>query len=214
MTPLTLGGHQGASVEIDMCGSCRAIWFDRYESLQLSAASVLKLFSLMADHGTASPPHEAPACPRCAAPLLLTHDRQHNTPFQYWRCDREHGRFITYMDFLREKDFIKPLSPQQISELQQHVETVNCGNCGGLIDLARGSICPHCGSPLSLLDFPHMEATLAKFHGGELADRSKAPEPSATRSPLPPFDAAALARGGVTVDEDLKRFLKWLQSRP
>ena len=143
MTRLTLGGHQGASVDIDLCGSCRAIWFDRHESLQLSAASVLKLFSMLADHGTASPPRGALSCPRCRSPLLLTHDRQHNTAFQYWRCDSEHGRFITYIDFLREKDFIKPLSPQQLAALQQHVGTINCGNCGGPIDLARGSICPH-----------------------------------------------------------------------
>lgn len=210
MTSLMLGGHQGASVEIDMCGACRAFWFDRYESLQLSAGSILKLFSMMADHGTASPPRRDMQCPRCAAPLLLTHDLQNTTPFQYWRCDRGHGRFITYVDFLREKDFIKPLSPQQLAQLREHVGTVNCGNCGGPIDLTRGSTCPHCGSPLSLLDFPHMEATLARLQDGEAFNRRATPQESEPKSPLMPFDVASIARSGVTVDDDLRRFLKWL----
>jgi hypothetical protein len=212
MTLLTLGGHQGASVEIDMCGSCRAFWFDRYESLQLSAASILKLFSLMADHGTASPPRQGMACPRCGSGLVLTHDVQNTTRFQYWRCDWEHGRFISYIDFLREKDFIKPLSPQQLAALQEHVGTVNCGNCGGPIDLAHGSICPHCGSPLSLLDVPHMEATLARLQDGEAFNHKDTPQSSVAKPPLMPFDVATLAHNGITVDEDLKRFVKWLQT--
>jgi hypothetical protein len=32
------------------------------------------------------------------------------------------------------------------------VQTIHCSNCGAPIDLARGSACPHCRSPLSMLD--------------------------------------------------------------
>ena len=35
MTALTLDGHLGGKVEIDLCGACHAIWFDRFENLQL-----------------------------------------------------------------------------------------------------------------------------------------------------------------------------------
>jgi hypothetical protein len=88
--------------------------------------------------------------------LLLTNDRQRNTPFRYWRCDREHGRLITFFDFLREKDFIRPLSAPQLAELRQNVQTVNCSNCGAPIDLSGASACTHCGTPVSMLDVRHI----------------------------------------------------------
>src|SRR5262249_10109259 len=74
------------------------------------------------------------------------------TAFRYWRCPHEHGRLITYFDFLREKDFIRPLSPQQLAELRQNVQMVNCSNCGAPIDLGHASACEHCGTPISTLD--------------------------------------------------------------
>jgi hypothetical protein len=85
--------------------------------------------------------------------LLLTNDRQRNTPFRYWRCDREHGRLITFFDFLREKDFIHPLSGAELAALRQNVQMVNCSNCGAPIDLTgAASSCAHCGTPVSMLD--------------------------------------------------------------
>ena len=51
MTEMSLEGHLGRGVAIDICATCQAIWFDGYESLQLSAASVLKLFRLIGDNG-------------------------------------------------------------------------------------------------------------------------------------------------------------------
>ncbi len=54
------------------------------------------------------------------------------------RCPGRHGRLITFFNFLREKNFIRPLSAAQIEELRQNVRTVNCSNCGAPIDLAKG----------------------------------------------------------------------------
>lgn len=157
-------GHQGTSVEIDLCGACRALWFDQFESLRLAPGSTLELFSVMAQHGTASAvTAKRPVCPRCARPLLETHDRQRQTTFDYWRCEAEHGRFITFVNFLREKDFIRPLTPQQIAELKASAQTINCGNCGAPVDLTRESVCAHCGSPLSILDMKQMQATIAQL---------------------------------------------------
>jgi uncharacterized paraquat-inducible protein A len=86
---------------------------------------------------------------------------QNTTRFQYWQCPRDLGHFITFLDFLREKDFIRPLTPQQIADLRQNVQTLNCSNCGGPIDLAKDSICPHCGSALSMLDMKQMAQMVA-----------------------------------------------------
>ena len=113
-------------------------WFDAHESLQLSPGAVLKLFRLIGEHALRGAPRRRagdPPVPGAASACSLTHDQQRNTRFQYLRCPRDHGRLITFVDFLREKDFIRPLSPQQIDELRQNVQTVNCSNCGAPIDL-------------------------------------------------------------------------------
>ena len=160
MDRLTLDAVLGAKVDVDVCTQCRAFWFEPFETLHLTPASTLELFKRIAE----TPPGGAfPAkseCPTCGAALVLTHDRQRNTPFTYWRCDRGHGRFTPFLDFLREKDFVKPLSPQQIAELRENVRTIHCGNCGAPIDLAHDSACAHCGAPLSMLDMKKMAAMM------------------------------------------------------
>src|SRR5437016_2114627 len=99
MTTLSLDGHVGTTVEIDTCASCRAFWFDQYESLRLAPSAVLKLFTLMAEQGSTSQPfRQSLACPRCGTHLALTHDMQQTTPFQYWRCPQAHGRLISFLE--------------------------------------------------------------------------------------------------------------------
>src|SRR5919109_1451256 len=150
----TFDGHLGRSVEVDLCFSCQAFWFDARESLSLTPGSTLRLFKLIGDRSGRSQPSEADLakCPRCRGRLRQTHDMQRATRFQYLRCPNGHGRFITFFDFLREKDFIRPLSAAQVAELRRNVQAVNCSNCGAPVDLGRGSVCAHCGSPLSMLD--------------------------------------------------------------
>lgn len=154
MVSRTLPGQHGTSGTIDLCVSCQAFWFDGYESLQLSAGSTLQLFQVIA--AAASAPRRTPSpaspCPRCRARLVPVHDLARNTRFRYGRCPNGHGRFITFFDFLREKQFVRPLSPAQLAELRTQVQTVNCANCGAPVDLVTTSACDHCGSPLSLFD--------------------------------------------------------------
>jgi hypothetical protein len=158
MTTLTLEGHLGRTVAVDVCDGCQAFWFDRFESLQLSPGATLTLFSRMHDEPSAARPfRRTPACPRCRATLALSWDRQRATRFQYWRCPADDGRFITFLEFLKEKDFIRPLSPEQLAELRSQVRTINCSNCGAPVDLSRETACRHCGSPLSMLDLQQMQ---------------------------------------------------------
>jgi hypothetical protein len=173
MEGLSLDGHVGstATVNIDVCHGCQAFWFDAHESLQLSPGATLRLFQLITEassHGK-TPISTFLRCPRCQMRLLLTNDLQRNTPFRYWRCDRGDGRFITFFDFLREKSFIRPLSSQQIAELRRNVQSVNCSNCGGPVDLATRSSCTHCGTPLSMLDLKQTEEVIAQLrHAAEV----------------------------------------------
>jgi hypothetical protein len=161
----TLDDHLGRPVEIDACDACQAFWFDNSESPRLTPAATLTLFSVIA----AALPRRSGSigrvlkCPGCGSRLLETQDMQRNTRFSYSRCPHGHGRFTTFFNFLREKDFIRPLSAEQLDELRRNVQTVNCSNCGAAVSLARGSSCGHCGSPLSILDMRQTERVVEQL---------------------------------------------------
>jgi len=169
MAEHALGGHMGTSVVIDVCLPCQSFWFDGRESLQLTPASTLKLFKVIGE--TATKRHLLPAripCPRCDAALEGVEDVQRTTKFRYRRCPKQHGRFITFFDFLREKDFVKPLSGAQLDDLRAHLDTANCSNCGAPVDLARTTTCAHCGSPLSMLDLKHAQAVIEGLRAADV----------------------------------------------
>ncbi len=165
MTALSLQSQGAGRVVIDACEACHVFWFDQFESVKLTPASTLQLFELIGRHSTGSKVKLADAirCPRCSSRLVPTHDRQRGTRFEYLRCDQRHGRLITFFHFLREKDFIRPLTPQQLAELRHNLHTVNCSNCGGPVDLAHGSACAHCGSPISMLDMKQAERLVSQL---------------------------------------------------
>lgn len=187
MESLGLQGHGGTPIEIDLCRSCHAFWFDAHESLQLSPGSTLQLFSLIGEGTTTVRTTLASnlRCPRCKVRLAPTNDWQRNTSFRYWRCDNGHGRFITFFDFLREKNFIRALSPAQIDELKENVQTISCSNCGAPIDLAKASTCGHCGTPLSMIDMKQAETVVNELK------RAAEPKPI---DPALPIDLARARR--------------------
>jgi hypothetical protein len=161
-------------VTIDLCFPCQSLWFDTHESLALTPASTLTLFRLIGEHtGRPSPTAaELARCPRCKGRLRLTTDLQRHTRFQYLRCPNNHGRLTTFLEFLKEKQFIRALTAPQIAELRANVQTLNCSNCGAPVDLAKASACGHCGSPLSMLDLTQAQALVEQL---QKADRSGQP---------------------------------------
>lgn len=169
-----LDAHNGRSVTIDRCVPCQAFWFDSYESLALTPASTLTLFRVIGEQATRPSPTAADLakCPRCRGRLRLTTDLQRHTRFQYLRCPNGHGRLITFFDFLKEKQFVRALTTQQIADLRASVQTINCSNCGAAVDLAKESACGHCGSPLSMLDLQQAGTLVAEL---QRADRSGQP---------------------------------------
>ncbi len=170
MASMTLDGHMGAQVIIDVCVTCQAFWFDRFESLQLSPGSTLKLMKCIGEHSSPGKP-KLPAvlqCPRCATALRLAHNMQRNMPFTYWRCPNDEGHFISFFEFLKEKNFIHPLSPEQIKELRQNVQSVNRSNCGASINLQSNAVCPYCHAPISMLDMKQPQRMLEQLkHAAE-----------------------------------------------
>ena len=169
MAPQDFDAHYGRAVTLDVCHGCGLIWFDRQESLALTPGAVLKLFREINEHQADRHPFQpgAMACPRCQGTLVTTTDHVRATAFTYWRCPDDEGHAITFFDFLREKNFVKPLSPERLAELRRYAPSVRCSACGAPIDLARESVCSHCGAPLSMLDPDQVETMVRELQRAE-----------------------------------------------
>jgi len=165
------------AVVIDICHPCQAFWFDTRESVALTAGSTLALFRIIGDKtgrpGPAATP--TPRCPRCRNPLQETNDLQKSTRFRYQACPKGDGRFITFFDFLREKEFVKPLTAKQIAELRQQVQAVNCSNCGAPVEVQQNAACAHCSSPLSMFDMQHAEKLVAQLQKADTLAKAAQP---------------------------------------
>ncbi len=158
----TFTGNYGTPVPIDLCYACHSLWFDSHENLRLSPKAILHLFRIIHEK-QAEPRHSLPDrmfCPRCAGQMVLTNDRQRNTQFHYFACERGHGRFITFFQFLREKNFVRSLDPKEVAKLKAHVTTLNCSNCGAAVDIDKTSHCTYCRTPISMLDLQQVEKNL------------------------------------------------------
>jgi hypothetical protein len=148
---------------VDLCDRCHALWFDSFESAQLAPAAILALFREVArapDPSRRALPSSMP-CPRCRRTLANTQDLRHNTRFGYWRCPEGHGRLTPFVQFLREKDFIRPLSQEELARLKEHVRSIRCSGCGASVELARDMVCRYCGAPIEALDPDALARTVA-----------------------------------------------------
>ena len=175
--------NYGTVVPIDICHPCGTLWFDKWEDLALTPGAVLRLFVVINDNQPAqrNPLGANLSCPLCRARLVLTTDMQRTTRFQYWRCPAEHGHFMTFFHFLREKNFIRPLSVAEVDALKRNVRNVTCSSCGAPVDLNAGSVCPYCRAPLSRLDAKLVDfvvRVLKREEGGRMEANHGAVDPT------------------------------------
>ena len=171
MRAYRVDGQLDRDVDIDVCVPCQSIWFDAHEHLQLTPGATLTLFRVIGENVTRPvwQDKDIAHCPRCRAQLRQTHDLQRATRFEYYKCPNQHGRLTSFFDFLKEKDFIKPLLPHQIAELRKYAHAVNCSNCGAPVDLAANAQCTHCGSPLTMLDLEQADRLIEQLKGADHA---------------------------------------------
>ena len=172
MAALCLEARPLGHLTLDFCVGCRGIWFDPHESNQLAPASVLELFKVIstARAEEAQPIAARLACPRCKQALLLTHDVVRSGRFAYHRCPSDHGRFTPFAQFLTEKGFVRHLGKAEIEQVAVGIGQIACHACGGPIDLKRDTACPHCRSPIAVLDAEAMSKAF-KFYGAAAAPR-------------------------------------------
>jgi hypothetical protein len=157
--------HVDTALEIDICWPCHVIWFDNLESVSMSAQSVIDLFQQINDRRDA--PRQivsmAGKCPICRESLLQSFDFSKTGRFQYQRCPNGHGRLITFVQFLREKQFVRTLSQVELAKLSVTVKQVRCSSCGAGIDIEHDAACTHCGAPISVLDDGAVAKALAEL---------------------------------------------------
>jgi len=162
MTKQALPTSAGGVVQLDLCFTCRGIWFDHQENLKLSAQAVLTLFRQLHAHrmdAAQALPH-ALSCPRCNDALVQGFDVVKSGRYITHRCTQRHGRFSTFAAFMIEKGFVRQLTPVEVQDIAQRLEVINCSNCGAPVDLRQSHVCPHCRTALSLLDPMAVERAL------------------------------------------------------
>jgi hypothetical protein len=182
---------------VDLCALCQALWFDPMESPQLSPKATLELFRAIhaarPEARRALPRHMT--CPRCDTPLAETQDLQHTTRFSYYRCVRGHGRLTPFFQFLREKNFIRPIPKEELERLKSLVKVIRCSSCGAPIDLATSTACEFCRAPIAILD---PEAAGRAVRELNAADSATAP---------PPMDDTERAAAGIMAAAQFERAL-------
>ncbi|MBK8324379.1 MAG: zf-TFIIB domain-containing protein [Betaproteobacteria bacterium] len=177
MEKLTLQRTTTGELILDICWDCHAIWFDQFESTSLAPKSVIELFRLIHEHRDkpARALADAMSCPSCATRLVFTQDLQKTNRINYHRCPKGHGRLTTFFQFLREKQFVRTLSPIEVERLRATVRQVRCSGCGAPVDLGKDPACGYCRSPISILDAEAVEKALAGL--SETDRRRTRPEP-------------------------------------
>jgi hypothetical protein len=159
------------SLDVDLCVDCQLLWFDAHESLQLTPGSTLRLFEAMHVDTPVQrrPLPDSLPCPRCRFPLVRTQDIQRRTRFSYHRCEAGHGRLTPFVQFLREKDFLRPLPADELERLKAQVRTIRCSSCGAPIDLATNTVCGYCRAPIVVLDPDAVRKTVQELEKQETA---------------------------------------------
>lgn len=155
----------GGEVALELCFRCQGIWFDDYESPQLAPGGVIDLFKLIHEHRDDQRlPLASPLrCPRCNEQLIQSQDRVKSGLFNYQRCG-QHGRFITFAQFMIEKGFVRQLTGAQIKAISVRIAVVRCTGCGAPVDIRKQSACNHCRAPIAILDAQAVEQALAGYH--------------------------------------------------
>jgi len=169
--------YQGRDA-VDLCFACAGIWFQHQVSARLAPGAVIELFKEIHAHldGARRPLAEALRCPDCGDALALCHDLCRSGRFTYFRCPNGDGRYTPFFQFLREKQFVRSLTPVEMQKLRAEVRQIRCSGCGAPIDLEHSDSCSFCHAPVAFLDQDAVQKALQMWSA---ADERRRAAPSA-----------------------------------
>lgn len=146
-------------MEIDVCDRCCLIWFDETESVRLAGPGVADLVRVIhgAMSGGAIHPHAASLarlqrCPVCGAELRPVSNVSRFGRTAQLQCPRGHGYYQTYILYLAEKGFVRPLAWADIQALSAKGKELFCANCGASMPARPHDACPCCRSAVGVID--------------------------------------------------------------
>ena len=154
MQRVQLARRPRGELELDLCIDCRGIWFDQFESSQLTPGAVQSLVEVIQRKPVEGHAirHERLHCPRCADRLIHGADLSKNGHFAYDRCPHWHGRFTTFAAFLLEKGIVRQLAQAERKALAIEVGALQCPNCGAPLDIQHRAACQYCGTRITALE--------------------------------------------------------------
>ncbi|MGW8392058.1 peptidylprolyl isomerase [Pseudoduganella sp. HUAS MS19] len=159
MRVLDLSGHYQRRVEIDSCPHCCLVWFDDTESVRLAGPGIAELVREI--HGAMQPGGEhahavslarVQSCPVCSAALKHVFDMSRFGRTSKLECPQGHGYYQTYILYLAEKGFARPLAWSDIRSLQAAGKEVFCAGCGFPLSGRPVEACPACRSAVGVID--------------------------------------------------------------
>jgi hypothetical protein len=95
--------------------------------------------------------------------------------YSNYACPVKHGRLTPFSEFLKEKQFVRALSPLEQHRLRAELKHAQCSGCGAPVDLVKGFQCEHCSAPITVLDADAVRKTL---HELESADARTSGDPA------------------------------------
>jgi hypothetical protein len=199
MLPLELPRRAVGRLRVDLCFGCCLIWFDQNESAQLAPAAVIELFQQIHVRRdmARTPVSSSLSCPRCAQRLILTHDLCKSGPLTYFRCPADSGRLTPFFQFLREKQFLRALTPVELQRVRVEVKQLQCSNCGAPIDLEHSTSCSYCGSAIAMLDVNAVKDAMQMWLAEDTRTRNAQAEAVARAQSIYGTDALQPSRTGL-----------------
>jgi predicted nucleic acid-binding Zn ribbon protein len=206
MLRVSMGGHYGSSVDLDLCQSCNLVWFDDVELARLSGLGMLALIDRMAEaYGLPFEPlRPTLSCPRCASKLVLAHNQSRWGPSVQLQCPRRDGAYQSFAQFLQGKGLLRPMSLADRATLLRDKGRIDCVNCGAAVGV-DDQRCPYCQSVPSLLDVARLassldpEALLGPAPLPGVLAKQEAMQCAACGAALPPGQTMSCAQCGATL---------------
>jgi hypothetical protein len=173
---LSLTGHYGRQVEVDVCDPCCLIWFDDVESVRIAKPGIAELVRVVhaamakgEGHGGAASLAARQQCPVCRAALRQVYNASRYGRTSQLQCPNGHGYYQSYILYLAEKGYLRPVIWADIRALAESARELFCSNCGGVLELRPQEACPYCRSAIAVLDPARLS---------EAVDASQADEPA------------------------------------